>query len=112
MLHVSITRDAQGLIASFEARGHTGLAPTGSDVACAGASALVQAAVLGCQRHLRIAPGIQQEEGFLYFTLPMQMEEGANGKAQAILETMLAGLEEISHLYPGRIEIETLVLPS
>ena len=104
MLRVKISLK-NGEIVSLEAQGHTYLSPQGTDVACAGASALIQGAVLGCTRHLGIPAGIEQDEGYLYFCLPDNLEGQKASSVQAVLESALLGLEEIQARYPAYLSI-------
>lgn len=106
MLSIKIIKDSSGSICAFEADGHTDLATAGSDIACAAASALVQSAILGCSEYLKISGGLIQEYGHIYFTLPMDLKSEDDAKAQAILNTMLLGLEQIEGQHPDRLKIE------
>lgn len=108
MLKVTVYRDSENLIAALEVEGHTDFAPRGSDVACAGASALVQAALLGCIKILGIKPGIQKDDGYLYFSLPANLEKTKEEKAQVIIETAVLGLEEIKKSFPNHVKITSV----
>lgn len=99
--------DENNDVSAFEAVGHTGFAPRGSDIACAGASSVIQTAVLGCVRVLKITGGIEQEDGYLYFSLPSGLEKKKSEQAQAVLKTMLEGLNEIKRQFPEHLQIET-----
>ncbi len=104
MLKVKVSLKDDSII-SLEAEGHTGLSARGNDVACAGASAVILGAVLGCTRHLNITPGIEQDDGYLYLCMPDNLSESDNRCAQAILATAILTLEEIGIQHPGHISI-------
>lgn len=110
MLKIILTKDEQNNYISFEAEGHTGISEKGTDVACAGASAIIQTAVLGLTQVLQIKAGLQQEEGHLYFTLPFDIDDGKMEKAQILLRTMLLGLEEVKKAFPEAAEIEVKII--
>jgi len=105
MLEVTVTLDNAGNVTAFEASGHTNYASAGEDIVCAGASAVVQSAVRGCTEILGITAGTEKEDGYLYFTLPADIDDNKFRDAQILLKTMLLALKEISSTYPGKINI-------
>ena len=52
MIEVVICEEKNGRISAFRVHGHSGTAPKGRDIVCAGVSALAQTALLGLGRHL------------------------------------------------------------
>lgn len=93
MITVEIERDSSESICGFSVRGHSGTAPRGQDIVCAGVSALTQTAVLGLNRHLKredlqltIKPGL----------MVLAVQGATDPLTDAILETMLLGLNEIA----------------
>lgn len=103
MITVRIQRRGGG-IAGFSVEGHAGWAPRGRDIVCAGVSALTQAAVLGLEEYLGLAPEVVVREGFLRCRLG---ELGrASSEAQAILAAMELGLKAMAREYPKSIRIE------
>ena len=110
MLSITIFLDSKGDIASFEAQGHVNYKPHGEDVVCAGASSVILTAILGCTKVAHIPIGIEQEDGYIYFSLPTFISKEDWEKAQWILKTMLAGLEEIQKQYPQGITINKITL--
>ena len=90
---MEIERDSSQSICGFSVRGHSGTAPRGQDIVCAGVSALTQTAVLGLNRHLKredlqltIKPGL----------MVLAVQDATDPLTDAILETMLLGLNEIA----------------
>jgi uncharacterized protein len=107
MLLVTVFRDSEGKVVSLEAKGHVGFAPRGNDVVCAAASAVLLTAVLGVTEILGITSGLEQGDGYLYFSVPSSVSEDTDEKIQVLLETALLGLRMIKDQYPEGLEIET-----
>lgn len=106
MVVVTILRGSQGEIAGFEARGHAGFARRGSDVVCAGVSALTQAAVLGLARRVGVALEVEQRQSFLRCRVVGGVDGAPWERVGDVLETMLLGLREIAARYPGHVRLE------
>lgn len=86
--------------------GHSGLAPSGSDILCAAVSALSQTAVIGLEAY---APGKFESEirdnGFLRIQLHDAASEEVLHDSQIILRTLHLGLEAIASEYRKHIKI-------
>ena len=66
MINITINRNETGLIQSFTMSGHALFANHGSDIVCAGASAVSFGAINAIHELTGITPEIEQgEEGFL-----------------------------------------------
>jgi uncharacterized protein YsxB (DUF464 family) len=102
MMKVRLRRNAQGHLHRFEGRGHALFAEEGADIVCAGASALLQAALLGLDRVVQAAPRVTVRKGHLSCSVKPSRE------TDVVLETMLLGLREIEQQYPGYIRIEEI----
>ncbi|GHU82486.1 hypothetical protein FACS1894196_0880 [Clostridia bacterium] len=106
MTSIRFCRTPRGLLRGFVVVGHTGAAPSGEDIVCAGISALTQTAVnalesvAGIKTHPRIAPG------FLSVTLPRGGTARQRARAQIILRTVRRGLRDISASYPQYVRME------
>ena len=105
MIQVTVYYSDSGVIAAFEAEGHALFSHRGSDIVCAGVSALIQTALLGLEDLLLLKAGIEQEDGYIYCSLPDIEDEILENRAQLILETMFLGLERIMNKYPGNITL-------
>lgn len=92
-------------IVSFAVKGHSGFAPEGTDICCAGVSAVTQTALMGLISHLRQKPCYQVEKGVLQCELPVLVEDDEK-TAQIILSTMEAGLLSMQEAYPGFIKVD------
>ncbi|NLG69314.1 MAG: ribosomal-processing cysteine protease Prp [Firmicutes bacterium] len=110
MLVVEVFRGEGGEIVGLRARGHAGWARHGQDIVCAGASAILQAAVLGIIRHLGLPARLQAGDGYLELRLEtgggaaVQTPE-AWGRAQAVLETAVLGIDEIARQYARHVRL-------
>ena len=102
MIAVEIFINAQGKIKGFEVTGHSGTAPKGKDIICAGVSALTQSALLGIMEHLHRAVSYHIASG----NLEMRLVESPNDCTEAILRTMYMGLAEIEKISPKGIQIQ------
>jgi len=94
-------------IKGFTVKGHAGFANPGSDIYCAGISAISQTALLGLIKHLPGQPEYQVKQGFLSVKLPSGLDHDSREKAQIILSTMEAGLKSLEESYPQYIKVET-----
>lgn len=104
MVEVTINHKNNKII-SFAVKGHSGFAPEGTDICCAGVSAVTQTALLGLISHLRENPRYQVEKGVLQCELP-ELSEDDEKTAQVILSTMEAGLLSMQEAYPGFIKVD------
>lgn len=101
MTIITIVRNAQSIV-EVEVKGHTDYGEHGQDIVCAGISTLTQTALLGLIKHLQLQVKYQVSDGYLLFSLRGQ----ENAQTDAILETMLYGLQEIAHAYCKHVRIE------
>ena len=91
----------------FEAKGHTGYAPAGQDIVCAGVSTLVQTAVLGLQELVGLEPEIeqQQKQGLFKCRIPNIVDERKREQADLILNIMYLGLQQIAQEYRKYVQV-------
>lgn len=86
--------------------GHSGAGMKGTDVVCAGISAIVQTAVLGITEVAGVQQEVMDAEGLLVTRIPLVgVPESGKKALEIIIETMLAGLREIENQYPGSLDI-------
>lgn len=112
MISIEVIRTPNGEVIEFTAHGHAGYDDWGQDIVCAAVSALTLSAVNGLMAHAQLQPDVRADEktGLLHCRLHPDMLRGEAGiKAQAILETMVTGLEEIAKLYSDHIEVKEVV---
>lgn len=101
MTIIKIVRNEHSIV-GIEVDGHADYAKHGQDIVCAGISTLTQTALLGLIKYLKLKIDYKVSEGYLKFNL----REQENVQTDAILETMLYGLQEIAHAYPKHVRIE------
>ena len=89
-------------IIGFEVSGHSGYADAGEDIVCAGVSSLTDSAYLGITEYLHRNVISKDSSGELQLMLEGRPDE----RTEAILETMLLGLMEISKAYPKALRIK------
>ena len=102
MVTVEIFTQEDGKITGFCAKGHSGTAPRGEDIVCAGVSSLTDSAYLGITEYLHRNVISKDSSGELQLMLEGRPDE----RTEAILETMLLGLMEISKAYPKALRIQ------
>ena len=102
MIEVEIKEERDGRISAFSVHGHSGTAPKGRDIVCAGVSALAQTALLGLGRHLHRDVDYQIEPSG---DLQLKLREAPDDLSEAILRTMRLGIEEIEKAYPDAVQL-------
>ena len=108
MVEVKIFRE-KGPISGFEISGHAikpGLLSKNKfDLVCAGVSSVSITALNGLVEYLGIRlENPQCEDGYIHCMLPADIEDIQDLKAQAILETMVLGLQEIAKDFPKYVK--------
>lgn len=101
MVSIEITRNQVNEIVGFTANGHANYHKAGEDIVCAGVSALTQTAVLGVARYLPDDVYCQAGAG----KLVLKLQSKPTVETNAILETMVLGLQEIIKLNPKHVRI-------
>lgn len=105
MVKVTLKRDREGYIQSFEVTGHAAFAPHGEDIVCAAVSVLTQTAVLSLERIAGVSPEVIKREGYLSCNIsPAGVRREKT--VSVLLESMSLGLEETARSYPGHMIVE------
>ena len=102
---ISVVKDEEGHVVSFESAGHTGLDEHGKDILCAAISTLVQTAALGLNEVLGLSIQVAMRDGYFSCILPDDMDDTQKNQADIILNTMLVGLYNLQNAYPMNLEI-------
>ena len=95
-------------IFEVECDGHTNYGEKGEDIVCASLSSIVQTAVLG----LLVVVGVEldmkrdDEQGYLRFTLPKNLNEQKRNESAIVLDTMLCGISDLYESFSDYIELE------
>ncbi len=88
-------------IDGFAILGHSGTAPRGQDIYCAGVSSLSQSAYLALVKHLKRQVRFEQASGDFKVILDDEPDE----LTEAVFQTMLLGLIEIEKLRPDALQV-------
>lgn len=104
MVKITIIYDGENIV-GFKAKGHAGYAPVGSDIHCAGVSAVTGTALIGLEKHLTHPPIYHEKDGWLDCMLSPAATEEDIKKAQLILSTMEAGLISLAEDNPRYIKV-------
>lgn len=105
---IKVTFDAPGeRIASFTMSGHADFAKKGSDIVCAGASAVSFGIVNAIMSLTDVSLEIEQGEdgGYLRCVVPENISAEAQEKVELLLQTMLISLQTIERDYGKYIKI-------
>ena len=106
MIKVKIKRNDLNKIESFTISGHANFAKKGSDIVCAGVSAVSFGTVNSIVALCGVTPHIEQgADGFLRCSIPSNIEESTKEKIQLLLEGMIVSLETIERDYKKYITI-------
>ena len=93
-----------GLLLRVE--GHSGAGAKGNDVVCAGISAVTQTALVGITKVAGIRQELGHGEGLLESKIELVgLDDMQRMSLDVIVNTMLAGLEEIEKEHPGSLSI-------
>ena len=95
-----LSRD--GKLCGFDVQGHSGLAPSGSDIVCAAVSSAVYMAVNTLTEVCGCDADIHQEDGKLCMTVI----KADTDKAQTVLQGLQLHLRELAAQYPTGIQIQ------
>ena len=104
MIKVDIYYDQKGFINEYSVSGHADSVDEGFDNVCAMVSLTTQLPVLGLEQHLKrkLKYSMKVEEG----TLQVKLVDAPDALSQAILQTMVLGLENLKKEYPKYIDTE------
>ncbi|MGM9923776.1 MAG: ribosomal-processing cysteine protease Prp [Bacillus sp. (in: firmicutes)] len=96
-----------GKIHSFTMSGHANFAKRGSDIVCAGASAVSFGTVNSIMALTDVEPIIDTagNGGYLYCEIPSDISADSQEKVQLLLEGMLVSLQTIERDYKKYIKI-------
>jgi uncharacterized protein YsxB (DUF464 family) len=105
---IKVVFDApQERITSFTLSGHANFAKKGSDIVCAGVSAVSFGAVNAIMSLTDVEPEIEQgrEGGYLRCVIPVNLSPESEEKVQLLLNSMLISLQTIERDYGKYMKI-------
>jgi len=99
MIRIEVKRDGNRFIQSFTVQGHAGFAASGSDIVCAGVSAVTVGAVNAVEALLSVELPSEMKDGWLSVRIPKHLPESTSHNVQLILESMIVMLQTIQDSY-------------
>ena len=111
-MEVIFHRDSRNRLSSVFASGHVEIPESSSDeysLVCAAVSAILQAARLGLEAHVKLPLDVSQHSGELSMRWPARARE--DDRVCAIMETALLAVEQIASQYPQHVRIAQAVEP-
>ena len=104
---VTFYKRSDGTLVGYRAQGHSGYAQAGSDIVCAGVSALTQSTLNGLQNVLHVPVMFDQDDpsALLEAIITPDATDKQLEQAQILLETLLQGLQAIERSYPRNVRI-------
>ncbi len=109
MITILIKRNHDGQVLTFNGSGHSEADDFGSDIVCAGISAVMQTTLLGLGEYLGLEDRLTyniDDDGWLYCALPQDLTAVERVRADAIIETMILGIKAIQSEYAEFISVE------
>ena len=111
MTKITVRKTVGGDYTGFTCIGHSRFANAGSDIVCAGVSALAISTVNGIAALAGFEPIVEMNEeegGYLYTEITSGMTQEQNNIAEILLENLLLGLQSIETENSEYIQIETI----
>ena len=108
MIQVTVHKKNQRIV-SFEMTGHANFSEHGSDIVCAGVSALAITTVNSIEKLAGYQPIVEVDEvegGYLYMEVVEDLTQEQEHTTQILLNSLLLGLEGIQEEYPNYLTIQ------
>lgn len=107
MTSVTITKQNDDIV-KVVCDGHTNYGVSGEDIVCSALSSIVQTAVLGILMVAGVNLKLErnEERGYLYFEVPIDISAQQKHDCNIILNTMLCGISDLREGYSDFIELE------
>lgn len=108
MIRVTFHKKDHELV-SFEMTGHAGFSEHGSDIVCAGVSALAITTVNSIEKLAGYRPIVDVDEvegGYLYVEVVRDVTKVQAQITQILLNSLLLGLEGIQEEYPNYLTVQ------
>ena len=107
MIIATFFKDAKGIWKGFSLVGHAGYSEHGSDIVCAGVSALAINAVNSIEAFTddKTLVNVEEETGLLTFSFS---DSNVSEKGQLLIESLILGLKGIGEEYSGNDYLKIL----
>ena len=98
---------AGGRIESVEVSGHSGYAPAGEDIVCAGVSSAVMLlhALLSDVMGLEFTTRVQPDNALIFIQLPGKLDERQERQAQDAMTALMVHLTALQEQYPEYLSV-------
>lgn len=96
--------EKDGLLLSFNIKGHADYKNSGEDIVCSAVSAVSQTTLLGLLEVIKVSPLYSMKEGFLQVNID-KLDEDSINKCQILMKTMLKGLLNMELGYGNYIKV-------
>lgn len=106
MIEISIQRHKAGHVKGFEVSGHANFDEYGRDIVCCAISVLAQTAIMGLVEYVGLDCKYEIKDGYLLCRIPEEADSQKRTKIDAIVETMILGMNNIKQGYPSYVTIE------
>jgi uncharacterized protein YsxB (DUF464 family) len=106
VLEVIFRRDSRDRLSSVFSSGHVEIVETSSDeysLVCAAVSAILQAARLGLEAHVKLPLDVTQQRGELSMRWPQRARD--DERVAAIVETSRLAVAQIASQYPQHVRV-------
>lgn len=106
MTTVNVRRDSHG-VCGLRVSGHAGYAQSGSDIVCAAASVLITTCANAMESVANVTPVLEvlESEAEIAVFLPKLLSPEREHDARIVLQTCLAGFEDVAAQYPQYLQI-------
>lgn len=110
MIKITIVRNRDDRsIDSFEVSGHAGYAKRGTDIVCAGVSAVTVGTVNAAEAVAGVALDVvMRDDGYLQARVPRGLSPSASSNVQLQLESMVVMLDSIRESYEAYISLDEI----
>ena len=108
MIQVTVHKKNQRIV-SFEMTGHADFSEHGTDIVCAGVSALAITTVNSIEKLAGYQPIVDVDEvegGYLYLEVVRDVTKVQAQTTQILLNSLLLGLEGIQEEYPNYLTVQ------
>lgn len=107
MIQVTIYQTSDHKISAFTVKGHANFDEYGSDIVCAGVSAVSFGALNAVEKLTGVVPNVEQDDagGYIHWQVPAELPKETDDKVQLLLQGMVVSLQTIEQSYSDYIQI-------
>lgn len=105
MIRANIRRAVDRRIVGFAISGHADFSERGSDIVCAGVSAVAIGTVNAIERLLSVDMRPEERDGYLRAAVPDGLDDELAGQVQLLLESLVVMLQGIETSYGAYVRL-------